>query len=215
MTSVEGDFGSPSGTAYVATRMGDIGGCPELGFQTLAVDASGDGMAEASYGPLECERPCFAFAAPDVDADGQSEIAVVVDGGDPVAFELYRVVGNAGPQVTLIPIQTVEDAGGLTRSLWLWSGQGWFEEGSAGYRSYCVTGPGRVIPPPGFVNWSATLVVDRYLVSESAYSFNEDGNLAFVTRRESAVPFGASDRLPPGSENELCGAAVKDPPDDG
>ena len=59
------------GTAWVATKTGDLG-CPSLGdgMQVLAVDVSGDNVADTSVGPLECDPWCSAFAAPDVDGDG-------------------------------------------------------------------------------------------------------------------------------------------------
>jgi WD40-like Beta Propeller Repeat len=76
VTSVRGRFAPGiDGTAFVATRMGDTGGCPtaEGGLQVLAVDVDGDRLADTSYGPLECDQRCSAFAAPDVDGDGTDE----------------------------------------------------------------------------------------------------------------------------------------------
>jgi hypothetical protein len=64
VSSVDGAFGTGSGTAYVATRVGDMGGCPtdEGGSQILAVDASGDGLADGSFEPLDCQPACRMFA---------------------------------------------------------------------------------------------------------------------------------------------------------
>jgi hypothetical protein len=78
VTSVRGRFGGADGTAFVATRMGDTGGCPPLdgATQILAVDVDGDGLADASYGPLDCDPWCTAYAAPDVDGDGADELLV-------------------------------------------------------------------------------------------------------------------------------------------
>ena len=78
VTSVPGEFApGADGVAYVATRTGDLG-CPARGdgMQVVAVDVDGDGLADASYGPLECDQRCSAFAAPDVDGDGTDELLV-------------------------------------------------------------------------------------------------------------------------------------------
>lgn len=50
VSSVEGHFGSGRGTAYTATGMGDTGGCSteDGGFQVIAVDVSGEGIADGS-----------------------------------------------------------------------------------------------------------------------------------------------------------------------
>ena len=81
VTSVAGEFApGVAGTAYVATKMSDLGRCPNSGtgraFQIVAVDVTGDGVADADFGPLECDPFCTAFAAPDVDVDGTDELLV-------------------------------------------------------------------------------------------------------------------------------------------
>jgi len=81
VTSVKGRFGdaNTTGVAYVATRRGDTGGCPDAtgAFNVVAVDFTDDGLADASSGPVECENaPCVAWAAPDVDGDGTDELLV-------------------------------------------------------------------------------------------------------------------------------------------
>ena len=78
VTSVAGVFATGvDGTAWVATKTGDVG-CPSLGdgMQVVAVDVSGDDEADASFGPLECDPWCSAFAAPDVDGDGTDELLI-------------------------------------------------------------------------------------------------------------------------------------------
>jgi hypothetical protein len=78
VTRVPGTFApGVGGTAWVATRTGDVG-CPRQGdgMQVLAVDVTGDGLADTSYGPLECDPWCAAFAAPDVDGDGADELLI-------------------------------------------------------------------------------------------------------------------------------------------
>ena len=77
VTSVEGRFvAGVTGTAFVATKAGASGVCPESGEQILAVDVTGDGRADTSFEPLECDPSCNAFAAPDVDGDGTDELLV-------------------------------------------------------------------------------------------------------------------------------------------
>jgi hypothetical protein len=79
VTSVAGEFApGVDGTAFVATKIGDTGDCRRspAGFQVLAVDVSGDGLADASYGPLDCEEWCNVWAAPDVDGDGTDELLI-------------------------------------------------------------------------------------------------------------------------------------------
>jgi Tol biopolymer transport system component len=78
-SKVNGRFApGAEGMAYVVTKVGDAGACPDAdrGVQVLAIDVTGDGRADASYGPLECDRACSAFAAPDVDGDGLDELLV-------------------------------------------------------------------------------------------------------------------------------------------
>lgn len=98
VSSVRGEFESGvDGTAYVATKVSDEGECPELGstpFQVLAVDVTGDGVADISYGPLECDGWCSAFAAPDVDGDGQDELLIQNVQFTIVGVKMYEVVGS-------------------------------------------------------------------------------------------------------------------------
>jgi WD40-like Beta Propeller Repeat/Lipoprotein LpqB beta-propeller domain len=78
VTSVPGTFvPGVQGTGWVATKTGDVG-CPRQGegMQVLAVDVTGDGIADTSYGPLDCDPWCAAFAAPDVDGDGADELLI-------------------------------------------------------------------------------------------------------------------------------------------
>jgi hypothetical protein len=95
VTSVAGAFAPDvRGTAYVATRMSDLGGCPQRGdaFQVVAVDVTGDGVADASYGPIACENlPCAAFAAPDVDGDGTDELLIQNIAFSIAGVRLYEV----------------------------------------------------------------------------------------------------------------------------
>jgi hypothetical protein len=98
VTSVEGTFASGvDGVAYVATRTGDLG-CPAPGdgLQLVAVDVTGDGTADASFGPLECDWFCSAFAAPDVNGDGVDEVLIQNVQFSIVGLQMFVVVHDGG-----------------------------------------------------------------------------------------------------------------------
>jgi Tol biopolymer transport system component len=101
VSSVTGTFGSAQtlGTAYVATKMGDGTGCPPVdgGFNVIAIDLDGDGVADTDYGPIECELECRAFAAPDLDGNGISELLVVQRGGTELGLGIFAMQNNWGP----------------------------------------------------------------------------------------------------------------------
>ena len=74
-----------SGNAYVFTKATD--GCPKPGegHRFVGADLDGNGTVDATAPELtDCFSPvgCEAFAAPDVNGDGTSEIAVSTAGAD-------------------------------------------------------------------------------------------------------------------------------------
>ena len=95
VSSIDGRFVSPDARAraFVASRVGDTGGCPrpEEGFNVVALDVDRDGLAENSFGPIECELECRTFSAPDIDGDGTDELLVVQGGGAVVRAHLYDI----------------------------------------------------------------------------------------------------------------------------
>ena len=98
VTSVRGTFQrGVTGTAYVATKAGDTV-CPQPGdgMQVLAVDINGDGLADTSYGPLQCDRWCTAYAAPDVDGDRTDELLVQNVEFSIVGLKLFEVQAGDG-----------------------------------------------------------------------------------------------------------------------
>jgi hypothetical protein len=101
VSSVAGAFGSAGvqGTAYVATKMGDATGCPSVdgGFNVVAIDLDGDGVADVDYGPIQCELECRAFSAPDLNRDGINELLVVQRGGAELALGLYMMPAHSVP----------------------------------------------------------------------------------------------------------------------
>ena len=93
------------GFAYVAQKASDAG-CPKHGdFVVVAVDVDGDGQADTSYGPLaDCYLSCEAFAAPDLNGDGNSEIAVSTAGADGYGVYLFVVTGGTNPSIDPIHV---------------------------------------------------------------------------------------------------------------
>ncbi len=82
------------GHAYVFTKA-STPGCPkegEAGFVSVGIDVTGDGVLDATSGPLpDCFIQCEAFAAPDVNMDGVSEVAVSSEGADGYGVSLYAL----------------------------------------------------------------------------------------------------------------------------
>jgi Tol biopolymer transport system component len=103
VSSIEADFARTgvAARAFVATRIGDLGECPQPdeAFNVVALDANDDGVAETSYGPIECAFECRTFSAPDLDGDGTAELLVVQSGGSVLALVLYDVMFRDGAPV--------------------------------------------------------------------------------------------------------------------
>jgi len=100
ISSIKGRFASPdaNATAFVATKAGDLGVCPqpEGAFNVVALDTDQDGVADTSYGPIECTLECRTFSAPDVDGDGTDELLVVEGGGAVPLLGLYDFIPTEG-----------------------------------------------------------------------------------------------------------------------
>jgi len=110
--------GTPQ-TAYVVSDA--TGGCPAPGegHRFLGVDIDGDGAIDANVELHGCYPPvgCEAFAAPDVNGDGTSEIATSEAGADGYGISLFEVIAPA-PWASLpsvLPIDVVDrnDIGNL------------------------------------------------------------------------------------------------------
>jgi len=119
VTSVLGEFApGVTGTAVVATKTGDTGRCPtdEGGDQLVAVDVTGDGLSDASFGPIECEPFCTAFAAPDVDGDGTDELLVQNVQFTIVGLRLFDILGDGdGPALVMPMVEPPGDPAGATQ----------------------------------------------------------------------------------------------------
>jgi WD40-like Beta Propeller Repeat len=208
VTSVAGVFvPGVDGTAWVATKTGDVG-CPSLGdgMQVVAVDVSGDGEADASFGPLACDSWCTAFAAPDVDGDGTDELLVQNVEFSIVGLKLFEVqLGDGGAALGPVTVAPPGDPqSGLEPGAepQLWLGGDAFDVETL----RCEDSPeGRVLihttateDPPDSTDavWRAT---------ETTYSLNDDFTASIVQVREFTEPVGPG---PPSfqSEETLCGS---------
>jgi len=208
VTSVSGVFApGVDGTAWVATKTGDVG-CPSLGdgMQVLAVDVSGDGVADTSFGPLECDPWCSAFAAPDVDGDGTDELLIQNIQFSIVGLKLFEVqLGDGG--AALGPVTVAPPGyprGGLEAGAepQLWLGGDAFDVDTL----RCEDSPeGRVLihttateDPPDSTDavWRAT---------ETTYSLIVDFTASIVQVRKFTEPVGPG---PPSfqSGETLCGS---------
>ncbi|HJS26873.1 MAG TPA: hypothetical protein VJ913_07100 [Actinomycetota bacterium] len=112
VSSIEDEFAEPgvTTTVFVATRMGDTGGCPQPreAFNVVALDADGDGFADSSFGPVECTLDCRAFSAPDIDGDGTDELLVAQDGGAVIGLRLYDFITGRDVGVRIVPVDVAE-----------------------------------------------------------------------------------------------------------
>lgn len=96
VSSMPIDTGSGEGTAVVYTKMTG-GECPARGdgLVGVGVDVTGDGVLDATSGPLpDCWLLCEAFAAPDVNGDGVSEVAVSTEGADGYGVSLFAITAS-------------------------------------------------------------------------------------------------------------------------
>jgi hypothetical protein len=217
VTSLSGVFASGvDGTAWVATKTGDVG-CPSLGdgMQVVAVDVSGDGVADTSFGPLECEAWCSAFAAPDVDGDGIDELLIQNIEFSIAGLRLYDV--GSSPEATVAPV-TVGSPGypgedlapGAEPQLWI-GGDAFDSETLRCFEDESPpAGPGRVL-----IQTSATQVPPDSLDSiwhatETWFDLQPDGTVTIVDRGDFEEPIGSG---PPSfaQQNDLCGARLPRP----
>jgi hypothetical protein len=217
VTSVAGVFApGVNGSAWVATKTGDLG-CPSLGegLQVVAVDVSGDNVADTSFGPLECDPWCSAFAAPDVDGDGTDELLVQNIQFTIAGVRLYDV--GSDPQPTVMPV-TVASPGypgeglapGAESQLWI-GGDAFDSDTLRCFEDQTPpAGPGRVL-----IQTSATQVPPdspdaMWHASETWFDLQPDGTVTIVDRGDFKEPVrsGAPSFAQP---KQLCGARMPAP----
>jgi hypothetical protein len=208
VTSVRGEFAPGlGGKAYVATKAGDTA-CPDLGdgIQVLAVDVTGDELADASFGPLECEQWCTAYATPDVDGDGTDEVLVQNVEFSIVGLKLFEVqVGDGGAAlgpVTVAPPGSPRGGFDPGAEPQLWLGGDAFEldtlrcEDSPDGRVLVYTTATQDPPDTSDSVWRATA---------TTFSLNDDFTASIVEVREFTEPVVPG---PPSfqSGETLCGS---------
>ncbi len=216
-TSVAGVF-SPGvdGTAWVATKTGDLG-CPSLGegMQVVAVDVSGDGMADTSFGPLQCDPWCSAFAAPDVDGDGTDELLIQNIQFSIAGLRLYDVRSDPKPEVGPVTVASpgYSDEGlapGAEPQFWI-GGDAFDSDSLRCFEDQpAPTGPGRVL-----IQTSATQVPPDspdaiWHATETWFDLQPDGTVTIVDRGDFEEPIGSG---PPSFAQlkQLCGARLPAP----
>jgi dipeptidyl aminopeptidase/acylaminoacyl peptidase len=213
LSSIKGRFSSPdaNSTIFVATRASDAGGCaqPEDAFNVVALDTDQDGLADISYGPIECTLECRAFSAPDVDGDGTDEFLVVQDGGAVVGLRLYDFSTNG--QLAIVPVNVAgpgDPQGGFepSQQAILWLGGDAFEL----YGLQC----GEVPAPdgPGVIATAAESIPHdspdaEWHAHQTTLVLRSDGLLHVVDVRDFTEPIAADPDGPSFRSGEtLCGS---------
>ena len=193
---IEGNFlGTGPTYAYVFRKASDAGCDTDTWVVAIQVpkDAAGTSTTFVEGGPLDCQDPaaCFVWANPDVNGDGQDEIAIVTEtGASTTSFELYAAKHTATGW-GLNPY-TGDDGMPLR-----------FEEGGSVTHqasTYCAeTAIGR-----RFVAWAATSTEGTtYDVTETAYVI-QDGLVAQQPQHTTAL----ADGLPP-HQLDGCGGTIQ------
>jgi hypothetical protein len=189
---------------YLFGRGPASGPCPELDGENtylgLNVGQLGPGPEPSIFGPIECFQGCRIFGAADIDGDGHSELAVVVDDGDGVdRVELYRFNPHGKPPFKLI---TTTVAGSRVSVSFDWKGVGDHRAGAT-----CLPGSGRANGrPTGAIEiWTANLRGGRWHVLERIMHL--EGS-SLVPDRPPTYTATTIDRLPDGGGSELCGWPV-------
>ncbi len=95
------------GIAWTATTVTDAGRCDrkEQDSYLVAVDVTGDGVADASSGPLRYCFFCEPFGATDFDGDGDDELVVLVAGGSVAGYEVFAAETTPDGSVEFVPLR--------------------------------------------------------------------------------------------------------------
>jgi hypothetical protein len=204
--SIQADFdgNGTMDTTSIATKMSDAGGCPARGTATevLTVDLNGDGKADAVGGPLACPSGCEPFAAPDVDADGFPEIAIVVDqpADGTKRIQLWDLTTPPGGSLAVIPFL---DGNGDPATFTWGTVENW---GGSGPEVFGVSCTSRTSPPL-VTEWQAIPTgPDSWHISEHGYHVvGTELRSAFEDSYD--VP-GEETVFPDGGGDTMCGASV-------
>jgi hypothetical protein len=169
-------------------------------------------MADTSFGPLQCDPWCSAFAAPDVDGDGTDELLIQNIQFTIAGLRLYDV--RSDPDPTVMPV-TVSSPGypgeglapGAEPQLWI-GGDAFdsdtlrcFEDQPPHGRVLIQTSATQVPPDSAESVWHAT---------ETWFDLQPDGTVTIVDRGDFEESVGSG---PPSfaQQNRLCGARLPAP----
>lgn len=97
--------GTP-GTAWTAAPLNDNGGCPKAydAPYIVAVDQSGDGVADDYWGDIENCFFCRPYGRFDMDADGDDELVVLTSEGSTPQFMVFTLQPADGGAWSLRPV---------------------------------------------------------------------------------------------------------------
>ncbi len=211
VTSVQGHFGDAQtvGTAYVATKRGDVGPCPNASEadNVVAVDVTGDGQADAVYGPIECEVVCTAFAVPDVDVDGTDELLVQDVAFSIAGLRLFKIGLADSPAIVPVTVAPPGDpVAGYEpgKKLRLWLGGDAFRLDAL----RCESGPdGRVLVATSAESRPHDSLDAVWYAHETTFILRQDGALEVVGTRDFEEPT-TSGSPSFATRGGLCGARL-------
>jgi hypothetical protein len=216
VTSIEGQFGGTQTgwTAFVATKRRDVGPCPNASEadNVVAVDVTGDGQADAAYGPIVCDVACSAFAAPDIDGDGTDEL-LVQDVAFSIAglrlFEVGWIPGTVegGPVLSPVTVARPGDpAAGYEpgKELRLWLGGDAFRLDAL----RCESGPdGKVLVATSAESRPHDSPDAVWYAHETTFMPRDDGMVDLVGTRDFQEP-ATSESPSFATRRGLCGASL-------
>jgi hypothetical protein len=149
--SLQADFNDDGivDTAWTATKAPDVGPCPTFdgSFTVVAVDVTGDGVADGSAGPLQHCVICHPLASVDLDGDGVRELVVVEQSASVTQYALFSIhperadTGQALEPVTVASPGDPDAGFRVGEPFTFWAG------GDEGYASYvqCADSPSDLI----------------------------------------------------------------------
>lgn len=95
-----------AGSAWTGVRVKPDGSCPSEfeGFSLVAVDHTGDGIADSWWGPMQYCVGCEPFDATDLNADGAEELVVLAQWGTTPQYLLFQLRTEAVQEPRVQPI---------------------------------------------------------------------------------------------------------------